>query len=133
VGTNAAGDAVCWYLVGKFSLAIFSAGRNKLNSSSSGNELGIVLLKTAAGLALQLAGSAPHFSLRSGKIVHRLFGKDSSHRLSLLYSWSSIGSMPMMPTINLYKALVSGSVSYSTFASLFSALHTRLSFLSSVT
>ena len=84
-----------------FSLAIFSTGRNKLNSSSIGNELGIVLLKTATGSVLQLAGPRPIFSLRSGKIVHRLFGKDSSHRLSLLYSWSSIGSMPMRPTMNL--------------------------------
>ena len=79
----------------------FPRGGNKLNSSSIGNELGIVLLKTATGSVLQFAGSAPIFSLRSGKIVHRLFGKDSSHRLSLLYSWSSIGSMPMRPTMNL--------------------------------
>jgi len=61
VRTNAAGDAVGWYLVGKFSLAIFSPGRNKLSGSSIGNELGVVLLKTAAGSVLQLAGSAPHF------------------------------------------------------------------------
>ena len=44
-----------------FSLAIFSTGRNKLNSSSIGNELGIVLFKTATGSVLQLAGSVPHF------------------------------------------------------------------------
>ena len=39
----------------------FPRGRNKLNGSSIGNELAIVLLKTAAGSVLQLAGSAPHF------------------------------------------------------------------------
>jgi hypothetical protein len=44
-----------------FSLAIFPRRRNKLNSSSIGNESGIVLLKTAAGSVLQLAGSASHF------------------------------------------------------------------------
>ena len=90
-----------WYLVGKiFSGNFFRGERNKLNSSSIGNELGIVLLKTAAGSVLQLAGPRPIFSLRSGKIVHRLLGKDSRHRLSLLYSWSSIGSMPMTLMIN---------------------------------
>ena len=30
--------------------------------------------------------------------------------LSLIYSWSSIGSMPTISTRNLYKKLVSGSV-----------------------
>ena len=70
-----------------FSLAIFSTGRNKLSGSSIGNELGIVLLKTAAGSVLQLAGSAPRFF--------------AEVRLSLLYSWSSIGSMPMRSTMSL--------------------------------
>ncbi len=76
----------------------FPRGRNKPSGSSIGNELGVVLLKTAAGSMLQLAGSATHFFAEVGKIVHRLFDRDSSHRL---YSWSSIGSKPMRPTMNL--------------------------------